>query len=561
MPRWSNPKRAYRHGFTIIEMAIIAPIVILTIVAFVTFVINLTGDTAAERTASQLTYNIQDALSRIESDVKMSTLFVEQNDVTLTSPQGLNNDTTVFKNNTTPATLILDTPATTDNPLSSTASYVYMPNSPNACSSANVSQNSVMINNVVYFVSGGTLWRRVLMRSDYASAGCTVPWQQPSCGSISGFCTAKDIKVLENVTSFTVNYYSSAGSDTVLTNATGSGTSDTNRRIALIYADTVKVSITASSTAGGRTISRDGSMRVSRSSKLTCPAGFIAVPGSSTYGTDDFCVMKYEAKCAANSDLTVGLTTPNTGVNTYSNSTTACTSANGESVVSVASGYPIANISQSTASAQSTSTCTGCHLMTEAEWMTIAQNVLSVPSNWSGGSVGSGYVYSGHNDNSPAAQALVADTNDTNGYYLTGNTSPSNQKRTLTLTNGEVIWDLAGNMWEWTSGNTTTVSGNQPGVSTNTGFQWSQWTSVNSNGTLSVSPFPSGTLLSGSSTWNNTNNGIGNLYSYTLDTTVRGMIRGGYWAETANTGLLALNLGNIPTPATPLNNVGFRVTK
>src|SRR5665647_1062811 len=28
----------------------------------------------------------------------------------------------------------------------------------------------------------------------------------------------------------------------------------------------------------------------------TCPTGFIVVPGSSTYGTSDFCVMKYEAK-------------------------------------------------------------------------------------------------------------------------------------------------------------------------------------------------------------------------------------------------------------------------
>ena len=36
-----------------------------------------------------------------------------------------------------------------------------------------------------------------------------------------------------------------------------------------------------------------------------------------------------------------------------------------------------------------------------AEWMTLAANVLSVPSNWSGGSVGSGYIYSGHNDNDP----------------------------------------------------------------------------------------------------------------------------------------------------------------
>lgn len=560
MPQWLKTKPRFKKAFTIVEMAIIAPIVILAIVAFVTFVINLTGDATSERTANKLTYDIQDALTRIETDVKYSTAFNEQNDFTLTSPQGLNNDTTIFKNNTANA-LILDSPATTDNPLSATASYVYLSNSPNACSSTNVSQNSVMINNVVYFVSGGTLWRRMLMRSDYATAGCTVPWQQPSCGvgQTASFCKAQDIRVLDNVTSFGLSYYSNASSTSALSDATDINKTDAQRKAALAYADTLKVTITASNTAGGKTISRDGNIRVTRVSKLTCPAGFIAVPGSSTYGTDDFCVMKYEAKCAANTDLTTGLTSPSLGGGTYANSSTACTSPNSRSVVSVASGGPITGITQATASSQASSTCTGCHLTTDAEWMTLVQNIASVPSNWSGGSVGSGYIYSGHNDNNPSGTALAASTDDTNGYYLTNNTSPSNQRRTLTLTNGEVIWDLAGDVWEWTSATTTTGQVMQPGASTNAGFQWTVWTSVNTAGLLAINPFPSGLGISGSSSWNSTNNGIGDLYSYTADTTQRGFIRGGHWADITNAGIMSLNLGNAPTIS--LVNVGFRVTK
>src|SRR5665648_508893 len=153
----------------------------------------------------------------------------------------------------------------------------------------------------------------------------------------------------------------------------------------------------------------------------TCPTGFIVVPGSSTYGTSDFCVMKYEAKNVS-------------GVAT-----------------SQATGTPWVSITQTTSLSTATAACSGCHLITEAEWMTLAQNVLSVASNWSSGSVGSGYIYSGHNDNSPA-NSLAADSNDNNGYSGTGNSSPSNQRRTLTLTNGEVIWDMAGNVDEWTSG-------------------------------------------------------------------------------------------------------------
>lgn len=44
--------------------------------------------------------------------------------------------------------------------------------------------------------------------------------------------------------------------------------------------------------------------------------------------------------------------------------------------------------------------------------MTIAQNVFGVASNWSGGAVGSGYIYSGHNDNDPAYALQVTDTSN-----------------------------------------------------------------------------------------------------------------------------------------------------
>src|SRR5579884_4158748 len=41
-----------------------------------------------------------------------------------------------------------------------------------------------------------------------------------------------------------------------------------------------------------------------------CPEGYILVPGSKLYGTSDFCVMKYEAKCAETSSPNVGIEPP-----------------------------------------------------------------------------------------------------------------------------------------------------------------------------------------------------------------------------------------------------------
>jgi len=271
----------------------------------------------------------------------------------------------------------------------------------------------------------------------------------------------------------------------------------------------------------------------SGSEPIPCLVGYIVVPGSSTYGTGSFCVMKYEAK--------------NDG---------------GNVPVSTPTGFPWVNINQTDAitSGSNVAGCTGCHLVSEAEWMTIAQNVLGVPSNWRDNIVGTSisstnYIYSGHNDNIPA-RALVAST-DNLGYYDTGNSAPSTQRRTLTLTNGEVIWDLAGNVCEWTSGQVSGAN-NQPGI-TNGDYALRQWSDILTNsGNLAVNPFPANTGLLGADTWGS-NNGIGKVVSSTIDPSLRGFERGSYWGAGENVGILMLEFGDAPSFAN--NAVGFRVTR
>ena len=257
---------------------------------------------------------------------------------------------------------------------------------------------------------------------------------------------------------------------------------------------------------------------------LSCPTGYITVPGSSLYGTQAFCTMKYEAK-------NVG------GVAT-----------------SVAAGYPWVSTSQTSAITTSQAACSGCHLISEAEWLTIAQNVLSVSSNWSGGTVGNGYIYSGHNDNAPA-NAIAADTNDANGYSAETNTG-GNQRRTLTLTNGQVIWDLSGNVYEWTQG-TTAGAGTQPGLLTDSGDTWKQW----NNASLLVGSFPNifpnyGTPAAANWT---SNQGIGQLYSNYNQAGASAFRRGGGWSSGGSAGVLTLLLNYAPSTAN--TSVGFRVSR
>lgn len=268
----------------------------------------------------------------------------------------------------------------------------------------------------------------------------------------------------------------------------------------------------------------------------TCPTGYITVPGSVTYATNDFCVMKYEAKIQGNDN----------GAQTYSSTYVP---------ESRATGTPWVNISQTNAIAEAETACDGCHLISEAEWMTLAQNVLSVASNWSGGAVGSGYIYSGHNDNSPTS-ALVASTDDTDGYSGTGNTTGSNQKRTLTLTNGEVIWDMAGNVEELTSGQ---MNGVQPGVIGESTYSLKEWNALTVPGNFEINPTPASTGIVGANNWIAATNYIGGVYSNSSDTNLHLILRGGHKSASAGGGVLSIGLSALPSLF--YANAGFRASK
>ena len=161
-----------------------------------------------------------------------------------------------------------------------------------------------------------------------------------------------------------------------------------------------------------------------------CPANYIPVPGNSMYGTSDFCVMKYEAKTTSPAATTQAVEGPALSV-TQTNAIAACNNNN-------------------------TGGVTGYGLINNAEWMTIARNIEAVSSNWRNGIIGStnssgGGLWKGHSDGNPFTTYMPASNDDNDGYFNTNNISPSEQKRTHTLSNGQVIWDLSGNVWEWLS--------------------------------------------------------------------------------------------------------------
>ncbi|MEA3514679.1 MAG: SUMF1/EgtB/PvdO family nonheme iron enzyme [Nanoarchaeota archaeon] len=255
----------------------------------------------------------------------------------------------------------------------------------------------------------------------------------------------------------------------------------------------------------------------------SCPANWVLVPGSATYSTSDFCVMKYEAK--------------NVGGN----------------ATSQADGTPWASITQTNAIAECASLGAGYHLITNAEWMTIARNIEQQTANWAdgviGSTVGSGGLYRGNVGNLDSVGYDGDDPESGTGR---------DTKAELALSNGGTIWDLSGNVWEWTD-DTIVCAGascttEEMPYDSNPDSEWIEFTAINTYGLLSYDE-----IRPSNSNWN-ADYGVGRLYTddnaANPTGNVHAFLRGGGSDAGANAGAFALLLSDAPSASD--RKIGFR---
>lgn len=172
---------------------------------------------------------------------------------------------------------------------------------------------------------------------------------------------------------------------------------------------------------------------------ITCPTGYIPIPRNTIIGTNkDFCVAKYEMRNVSGVATSTPSGIPWTGAGvggvTFARAKGYCDDLN--AINGVSNKYA---------------------LISNPEWMTIARNAELIDGNWSPvdgvQKAGVGIMARGHSDNNPT-NSLASSTDD-DPYYGTGNSSAQagnsgwEQRRTHILSNNEVIWDMAGNYWEY----------------------------------------------------------------------------------------------------------------
>lgn len=260
-----------RPGLTLIEVLVIAPIVLIVVAVFIGAIVSMTGEALVSRATNTITYNVQDALSMIEDDVRASNAFLAVNSHPVVSPQGYGNDTTAFVNasTSTGAKLILDTTSTLrpdSGDLSQTP--IYLRNSPHPCTSPDVTKNMTMTHNVIYFVRENTLWRRIVMPASYNTLSCGAPYdfnQLPSChpSQTASLCTTSDARVLEDVSSFAVEYFI-GNSTSPAAAASNPAQSNAQRQAALDTSLSARITLSSGQSVAGRDITYEGTVRASR---------------------------------------------------------------------------------------------------------------------------------------------------------------------------------------------------------------------------------------------------------------------------------------------------------
>ena len=324
-----------------------------------------------------------------------------------------------------------------------------------------------------------------------------------------------------------------------------------------------------------------------------CPAGYIPVPGNTTTGlggsvytqgtksnydwvgasetirsTADFCVMKYEAKLEIDgvvqpdgdnptNEITLTIAAAEVTLNGITVETTASFGGGAGLLVrpvSVATGKPWVRPERSAvddvvgADGLCESLGAGYQLIGNQHWQAIARDIESVASNFDTlGPLINHAFNRGHSDGTAALPASSIDTEGCANYIATDlhdNTLVSAtcddgwhlNKRTHSLSNGEVIWDLSGNVYEWVRDNSSVTQGG--------------------SGYVRTTPFSDALKWGPANDYSGQTGAAEAGLGYFFDASAGAVIRGGYWDGGTNAGPFDALLGYGPSVSS--THIGFR---
>lgn len=266
-------KQQKQRGFTLVEVSVVVPMIIIIIVGILALLITLVRNNVVQSTRSAIVNDTRLALGSLEKDINASTLFFPStlpggtysdfNQPGLSGTYKTNGTTVSGATSTSINTLMVQSYNQIADPQDTTGTKTIAAFKGTApCSGSTFSQSSNIVPiAVLYFVSNGTLYRRTLIdKTNPTTCGTKLIKQSCPTGSDANTpaCTVKDTALLNNVTQFDVDYYL-APSDASAMNAYVASPSPT-----IDQAKAINVTISASTIVSGSSVSHNASLRMTR---------------------------------------------------------------------------------------------------------------------------------------------------------------------------------------------------------------------------------------------------------------------------------------------------------
>jgi competence protein ComGC len=192
------------HGFTLIEVLIMSPIIMITVVLLMSYLFNQYGQLTKQGALINLQVEAQSIIFGMQDDILFAKSFESDKNANLTDtyqPGG------GWSSATTPPTLIISDLALTTNKRSENRKPVYI-NTLGCAPDDVLQQNDELYNNTIYFVSGGTKLFKRTLSAPAAMSTCGTSFQKQTCPSANSSPTCPPDKLLtDKLNTFSVTYY------------------------------------------------------------------------------------------------------------------------------------------------------------------------------------------------------------------------------------------------------------------------------------------------------------------------------------------------------------------
>lgn len=201
-------KQLNKLGFTLIEVLIMSPVIMITVVMLMSYLFSQYGQLTQQGALINLQTEAQNITFGMQDDIFFAKSFesdMNSNLVDAYKPTG------GWKANSTPQTLIISDVALTTNRRSAVRKPVYI-NTFGCTPQSTLELNDELFENTIYFVSGTNLYKRVIT-APASLAVCGTPYFKQNCpvGYTSTACPP-DKLLSDKLNTFTVTYYDSDNS-------------------------------------------------------------------------------------------------------------------------------------------------------------------------------------------------------------------------------------------------------------------------------------------------------------------------------------------------------------